>query len=294
MAERVTVVVATRNRCTELLRSLEHHDVPTILVDNGSSDGTPQEVRRRFPHVEVVELADNRGAVARNIGVAMARTPYVAFADDDSWWAPGALDQAADVLDAHPRLAVVAARVFVGPEQRLDPLSSQMAASPLPGSDPGPSVLGFLACAAVVRRDAFCAVGGFDDVVFFCGEEERVALDLAAAGWQQAYIADVVVHHYPSQSRDTEGREALSLRNDLLTAVMRRPWRIVVTQGVASWRRGPAGRKALWSALPRLRRAVQRRARLPQPVEAARALLDEPPAREGCALPIPASGQSGP
>ena len=60
-----------------------------------------------------------------------------------------------------------------------------MAAAPL-GRDPdlpGPSILGFLACAVVVRRSAFLDVGGFDDVVFFGGEEERVALDLAAAGW---------------------------------------------------------------------------------------------------------------
>ena len=290
MAERVCVVVATRDRLPDLLRSLPHHDAPVILVDNGSSDGTPEEVRRRFPHVEVVELGDNRGAGARNVGVDMARAPYVAFADDDSWWAPGSLDRAADALDRHPALAVVTARVLIGPEQRLDPLSEQMAVSPLPSAEPGPSVLGFLACAAVIRRDAFSAVGGFDDVVFFCGEEERVALDLASAGWQLAYLEDVVVHHHPSPSRDPRGREVLSLRNALLTALMRRPWRVVATQCLATWRRGHVGRKAVWSALPRVRRALERRERLPQPVEAARALLDDPAAHARSA--VPTLGQS--
>ena len=151
-----------------------------ILVDNGSADGTVASVPAVRPDATVVELGRNRGAPARNLGVRLASTPYVAFADDDSWWHAGALARAADVLDAHPRAAVVAARVLVGAACRDDPICAVMAAAPL-GRDPdlpGPSILGFLACAVVVRRSAFLDVGGFDDVVFFGGEEERVALDL--------------------------------------------------------------------------------------------------------------------
>lgn len=53
--------------------------------------------------------------------MARAGTPYVAFADDDSWWAPGALAEAVALFDRHPRLAVLAARILVGAEQRPDP-----------------------------------------------------------------------------------------------------------------------------------------------------------------------------
>jgi glycosyltransferase involved in cell wall biosynthesis len=147
-SDRVTVVVATRNRWPDLEQSLPRHEAAVILVDNGSTDGTPERVRERFPHVEVVELPHNQGAVARNIGVRRASTPYVAFADDDSWWAPGALARAAGLFDEHPRLALLAARMLVGPAERPDPVCELMATSPL-GRDPdlpGPSVLGFLAC----------------------------------------------------------------------------------------------------------------------------------------------------
>ncbi|GAA3147819.1 DUF2795 domain-containing protein [Nonomuraea salmonea] len=182
---RVTVVVVSRDRVRTLTRTLPLHPRPVILVDNGSGDGTAGFVRRHFPDVHVVEAGRNLGAPGRNLGVELAGTPYVAFADDDSWWAPKALERAADVLDAHPRLAVLGARVLVGPDERLDTVSERMRDSPLgtePGM-PGPSVLGFLACGVVVRRDAFLEAGGFDDVVFFFGEEERLALDLAALGW---------------------------------------------------------------------------------------------------------------
>ncbi|MCT9928982.1 glycosyltransferase [Planotetraspora sp. A-T 1434] len=277
MTARVTLVVATQNRRDELERSLAHHDGPVILVDNGSTDGTAAFVRRRFPHVDVVELGRNLGAPARNVGVRRATTPYVAFADDDSWWASGALDKAADSLDAHPRLAVLAARVFVGPEERLDPICAEMARSPLPAEAdlPGPSILGFLACGAVVRREAYLAAGGFDDVVFFFGEEERLALDLAAAGWGLAYVSDVVAHHHPSAPRDLRGRQVLASRNAVLTAVMRRPWPVVARMVMTTVLRGPVGRQALRDALRRLPGALARRRALSHPVESARRLLEQ-------------------
>jgi glycosyltransferase involved in cell wall biosynthesis len=87
---RTTVVIATRNRADNLMRTLTHLSelaVPVILVDNASTDDTVSRVRKEFPYVLVLESAVNRGAVGRNLGVQAARTPFVAFSDDDSWWA---------------------------------------------------------------------------------------------------------------------------------------------------------------------------------------------------------------
>jgi GT2 family glycosyltransferase len=266
----------TMDRWPDLQQSLPRHPGPVILVDNGSRDGTAALVRQHFPHVDVVELDENRGATARNVGVERARTSYVAFADDDSWWAEGALDRAADVLDEHPRLAVLAARILVGADERPDPVCAQMESSPLaPEPDlPGPPVLGFLACGAVVRREAFLAAGGFDDVVFFMGEEERLALDLRTLGWGLAYVDDVVAHHRPSPARDARARQVRSRRNALLTAVLRRPWPVVTATALEHLRAGDVGRQAVAEALPIIPRALRSRRRLPRQVEAARRSLD--------------------
>jgi GT2 family glycosyltransferase len=227
---RVSVVIATRNRGPELLRTLTRlqalHDLPPIVVvDNGSTDGTAELVRAHHPGVQVVGLRRNRGGAARTVGARLVDSPYVAFSDDDSWWAPGALSRAADLLDRHPRLAVLAARVLVGPEERLDPVCAEMAHSPLPAADdlPGPSVLGFIACGAVVRRAAFLEVGGFDVRLGVGGEEELLSVDLAARGWGLAYVDDVVAFHHPSPSRNPSGRRRVQVRNALWSAWLRRP-----------------------------------------------------------------------
>ncbi|GGC17231.1 glycosyltransferase family 2 protein [Cellulomonas carbonis] len=226
---RVTVVVASMNRRDELLASLGRHRAPVVLVDNGSSDGTVDAVRAAHPHVEVVPLPANRGAAARTVGVRRARTPYVAFADDDSWWAPGSLRTAADALDANPTVAVVQASVLVGPQERPDPFDEVLAGSPLGARTaplPGPRVLGFVACAVAVRRDAFLAVGGFDDVVRFPGEEERVAWDLTSAGWDLVHLPAAVVHHHPSPRRHSPARRVRAItRSAVLTGVLRLPAR---------------------------------------------------------------------
>jgi GT2 family glycosyltransferase len=268
----VTVVVATRNRRTDLLASLPRHEAPVILVDNASTDGTVAAVRATHPQVTVLPQTRNLGAEGRTVGVSRAATPFVAFADDDSWWAPGDLARAVEIMRAHPRLAVLVARVLVGPEQRLDPVCEEMAASPLgtPGDLPGPALLGFIACGALVRTEAFTAVGGFDPVVRFPGEEERLALDLVAAGWGISYVDSVTVHHHPSPVRHSPAeRQAAVWRSRLLTAVMRLPWADVLGTVRQALTAGSPGRAGIRGALPDISAALRRRRVVP------RAVLDD-------------------
>ena len=200
-----TVVIATRDRRPRLLETLARlaalpERPPVIVVDDASRDGTADAVQQAFPQVTVLRLARDVGPAARTRGIAAAATPLVALTDDDTWWAAGALRRAAAVFDAHPRLGLLAARILVEPGGRLDATCDSMRASPLPadGGAPGPPVLGFLACGAIARRSALLEVGGFHPRYGFGGEEHLLAIDLAAAGWQLAYVDDVVAHHAPA------------------------------------------------------------------------------------------------
>jgi GT2 family glycosyltransferase len=227
---RVGVAIATRERRAELENVLERllalpERPPVVVADNGSRDGTPAAIRARFPGVAVIEIGENRGAGARNAAVRALDTPYVAFSDDDSWWRPGALGRAAAHFDANPRLGLLGARILVGREERLDPACALMERSPLRAGDaqPGRPVLGFVACGAVVRREAFLSVGGFDARYGIGGEERPFAVDLAAAGWELRYLPDVVAHHHPAGGASRPGRRAVELRNDVWSAWLHRP-----------------------------------------------------------------------
>lgn len=274
----VSVVIATRNRPAELCRTLSrlaqlHPPPPVIVVDNASDP--PVDWLHRHPAApDVVRLPRNRGGAARTVGVRRARTPYVAFSDDDSWWAPDALPTAVAAFERHARLGLVAARTLVGPEEVPDPLNHTLATSPLPNPDgmPGTAVLGCLACASVVRREAYLAAGGFPEVLMVGGEESILCYDLAAAGWGVRYLPEVIAHHYPSQCRPPRAhRDTVQWRNAVLTCWMRRRLSLALGE---TWRlaraarsRDEAARAALAGLVRRLPAALAARRPLPESVE---------------------------
>ncbi|MFG3506613.1 glycosyltransferase family 2 protein [Streptomyces sp. NPDC047821] len=287
---RTSVVVLTHNRREQLLATLDHlaalpERPPLIVVDNASTDGTPEAVAGRHPGVTVLRTGRNLGAPGRTVGVRHARTPYVAFSDDDSWWEPGALARAADLLDRHRRLGLLAARVRVGHGGPPDPLNDRLAASPLERAAdlPGPPVLGFLACAAVARREAYLEAGGYHPIFFVGGEETLLAYDLAARGWGVCHCSDVVAVHSPLGG-ERPGRRAVQLRNAALTAWLRRPLTVALRQTRAIALRAPGdpeARRALRDLLGRLPAALRERRPLPAAVEAAARRLDVQGATEG-------------
>lgn len=243
---RVSVVIITWNRRDELLETLGRLSVlperpELIVVDNGSVDGTAEAARAAFPSVRVAALPRNAGAAGRNVGVALATTPYVAFNDDDTWWEPGSLRRAADIFDACPRLAVLTAHILVEPSGVADAICAEIAASSLPRPDdvPGPPLLSFLAGASMLRRSAFLAAGGFDARLFLGGEEELLGADLVAAGWAMTYAPEVVIHHQASMARDAEERLRLGIRNTLWFTWLRRPLPSALRRSGALLRRFP-------------------------------------------------------
>ncbi|GAB7046347.1 glycosyltransferase family 2 protein [Catenuloplanes indicus] len=281
---RIGVVVVTHQRRPEVLdavaRLVSLPERPAVVVvDNGSTDGTAESLRARFPQIEVLALRENRGAAGRNAGVARLHTPYVAFCDDDTWWEPGSLRAAADALDACPAIAVVNARIVVEPGGHDDPIVAELRDSPVPGPDwlPGPALGSFLAGASVVRRDAFLAAGGFSPRLWLGGEEELLATDLITAGWEICYLENLVVHHHASVVRDSVLRRRIGLRNTLWFTWLRRPVlpalrRTAFLAGTVP--RDSVSALACWDAVRGLPWVLARRRTRPHHVEVRLAPLD--------------------
>lgn len=235
---RTSVVIITRDRPAELLHTLDRlaelpERPPVFVTDNSAGGGPAGEVARavtawesvrRCPGARLLRPGANLGAVGRNLAARYVNTRYLAFCDDDTWWEPGALATAADLLDAHPSVGGVTARILVEPGGHEDPVVAELRDSPVPapGWLPGPALGSFLAAATVLRTDAFRAAGGFSPRLWLGGEEELLAADLQAADWWLVYDPRAVLHHAPSGLRDPTARRADGIRNTLWTTWLRR------------------------------------------------------------------------
>jgi GT2 family glycosyltransferase len=285
---RTTFVIASRDRAGELTsvvtRLLDTTECPITVVDNQSRDDSVAAVKRIAARaggrVRLVALDSNRGAVGRNVGVAASTTPYVAFCDDDSWWQPDATVIAEQTFDAYPSVGLLAARTIVLPRDEEDHFSRMLAESPLghPPHLPGPTILGFMSCAAIVRKTAFEQAGGFSDILHFRGEEMLLAVDMATLGWDLCYCPALVAMHQPSPVRATTAAQAARvMRNDVLTTWLRRPaghcLRATGTLLTATLR-GPEHARAAREAAIRLPAVVRGRRRLPDRIERALELLE--------------------
>jgi GT2 family glycosyltransferase len=281
LAEQLTVVLLLHN-CerwvARTLQELSRLEIPIVAVDNASSDGTVALVRG-FAGVEVIELAENVGAAGRNVGARHARTPYVAFCDDDGFYERAGLERAVDTLERHPEVALVNARIVVGPEQEPDPISIEMAASPLrdPQPLPGTRLLSFMGGACVVRRHAYLGVGGYDERFFIGGEEETLAWPLAKAGWQMRYQPDVVMHHHPSLANYTRIRH-FGIRNTLWNAWLHRPLRSAVRYSLLIVATSPKDTdlaRGLWLTVRGLPWVLRRREPVARELDAELRVLEE-------------------
>ncbi len=282
---RFAVIIITCDRRQELLRNLERmaalaEQPRVVVVDNASTDGTADAVLEHHPWTDLVVLDRNVGAVGRNVAVDMVAEDYVAFADDDTWWAPESLTTAADALDAHPEVAVVTATIIVEPGGTEDPIVTDMRVSPLPEELglPGHPLLSVLAGASMVRRCAYQQVGGFEPRFHIGGEEELLSADLAAAGWALRHLPELKVHHHASRARDAHRRRTNGLRNTLWFTWLRRPWPDALRRSWRTIKAAPTDRvtlRALGEAVAGAPWVRQHRRPLPEPVAHGLRLLDD-------------------
>jgi mycofactocin system glycosyltransferase len=176
---------------------------PVIVVDDGSSDGSPERAERAG--ARVMRHDSPRGpAAARNAGIAVADSEIIAFIDADCEVEPGWRRGLAGLLAADPDLALIAPRV------RSAPGDSALARYEESGSplDLGPyaSLVGperrvaYLPAAALVgRRDALLELGGFDESMRF-GEDVDLVWRLLDLGKRVRYAPSRDVHHRPRPS----------------------------------------------------------------------------------------------
>jgi GT2 family glycosyltransferase len=278
------IVIATYNRCAELRKTLEAlYELPErpriVVADNASTDDTERVCRHFGRRVLLCRLRRNIGAAARTIGAREARTPFVAFCDDDCVWMPGALERAVERFERYPEVAVLNGCVLVGEDGTTDAACEAMRAGARADGKPGIPIIYFMAGASIARTSAFLDAGGYNERYFIGAEESLLSLDLAAQGWSLWYCDDLHIRHRPSPlNRDPQNRRRLVLRNRLWTVLLRCsvPTALeTLARHVRIARHDPIARQALREALAALPWIL--RERRPMPAQLERRVLSATP-----------------
>jgi len=198
-----------------------------ILIDNASSDGSPQKVANRFPLVRLVRNEENLGfSVANNIGIRMSRGKYVLILNDDTEFRPGALSLLLGVMDADLRIAAVGPKLL-NPDGSLQWGNAQKRLPRLRGmvteilnldvvlekfaltrdlltnrrdKNRGGDAEQIDGACLLARREALDAVGLFDEGFYFLFEDSDLCFRLRKAGWRLLYSPEAQVTHYGGSS----------------------------------------------------------------------------------------------
>lgn len=213
---KVSVIIPTWNgrqylgECLESLAGQTFRDFETILVDNGSDDGSAEYVRTEFPWVRLLALRENVGfAEGNNRGLALAQGTYVVALNNDTRVVPEFLKELVRVADSDAGIGMVAAKLrnYYRPEQ-IDAVGLKIATNGL-GYNIGvgeidggqyDTVAPFGPCggAALYRRAMLDKIGFFDPAFFAYYEDFDLAWRARLAGWKAVAAPRALVYHVHS------------------------------------------------------------------------------------------------
>jgi N-acetylglucosaminyl-diphospho-decaprenol L-rhamnosyltransferase len=221
----VSVVVVTYNALPLLERSLESvQGYETIVVDHGSTDGTVDFVRERFPEARVIEQENLGFGTGNNTGMRAASRDYFLLLNADAWVLGDAVERLVEFAETQPEAAVVGPKLL-NPDGTLQrsvrgyPSTWRIATEYLflrklaPRSRLFNAFYGagfdhesvreaeFLGGACLlVRREAFEQVGGFDEDFFMMSEEVDWCYRFRQAGWKVLFYPGAEVVHVLTSS----------------------------------------------------------------------------------------------
>lgn len=192
---------AVLGRCLDALarQTVPRDAFQIIVVDNGSSDATP-DIARRYPDVELLEEKRPGSYAARNLAIGQVRAPIIAFTDADCEPAPDWLEQVLHAAAANPGFGVLAGKIElfdeIAQEREVFGDYERLFSFPQAHAARGNCATANWASETALLRE----LGGFD-AGLKSGGDRQMALRIKDAGYPLVYVPGMVVRHPVRASR---------------------------------------------------------------------------------------------
>jgi len=194
---KVSLVIPTRNRieftirCLQSARELSYPKYEIIVVDNASTDGTPDIIREQFPGITVISNKTNLGyAGGCNLGIEYSTGDCVLLLNNDTIIVDkNLLEVLAKELYSSPAIAAVCPRIVDYDDYNVSQFDGK-------GDN-----IGFLEITGVsflIKKEALKNVGMFDPIFFVYYEDRDLFARLTKMGWLLRYVPSVRVAHWRS------------------------------------------------------------------------------------------------
>lgn len=290
--DRVTVIVINWNgkiflrKCLDALRSQSYKYFSTVVVDNGSKDGSVDFINQHFPEVKTISLRENAGfSGANNIALETIETEFVALLNNDGVAHPLWLQELVEALDRFPAAGFAASKmVYYDDPDTIDragdaytiagvgALRGRGACAQSYGREEW--IFGASAGAALYRMKMLSDVGIFDEDYFLLYEDVDLSFRAQLRGYRCLYVPDAVVYHMATRSigYDSEKSVYYGHRNMEWTYIKNMPKKLIPRTIVLHLGyiviaffffllkgKGPVYLKAKIDALKGIKRAVQKR-----------------------------------
>src|SRR6185437_8299738 len=244
-APNVSIVILNWNSyqmTSDCVRSLEKIDFPNyevVLVDNGSHDGSPDQLAREFPHIRLLRNKQNLGfAGGNNVGIrdALERNPdYLLLLNNDTVVAPNFLSELVQVAESDAMIGLLNPKIYyfdppdriwyaggirkpgrvfpihLGLRQRDDGSYNQLK-----------EVSFITGCALLIKTEVVQQIGLLDELFFLSFEDADWSMRASRAGFKQYYVPASVIWHKDSydtaKNLGVAGKNFHTMRNAVLFA----------------------------------------------------------------------------
>lgn len=213
----VSFVITTYNNrdiisaCIKSIKAQSYKDFSIIVVDDCSTDGTPEHIEKKFRSVRVISKSAQSGpSISRNIGINTSDSEYIAFLDSDVELDKNWLSNLLKEIEKNGKIGIIGGKLLLNDGKKINSAGGAMsrtgfgydigAGEPASSHNLAKEVMYMCSAAMLVRRSMLDEIGDFDETYFYGHEDTDIGWRANLAGYMVVYFPKAIAYHKLGQT----------------------------------------------------------------------------------------------